>query len=319
MRFLSNDELRVVIAHEFAHNAMGHIKAKKKNSIFGAVLGALGDVFMASQGINTGGYYTSQGAKAGATVFSQDFEREADYVGLYALTLADLPLDPAPMFWRHMAQAEPKSIGFASTHPTTAERFVRMEQAITEIREKTASHQALLPSKKGAPESGAEEPKLAVANPLPQRITTPVSASNPLAQMINTDARAPTADSPLPAVSGYSAMADTLPDYVARPDETTFTDPKRTKDFVTGRPELKAAIDDLVRLGMVTEYGEIRSGLLRLEVGNAFIKHSAIEFHLSLLYEAYGEVSGTMATFELFRQGIKIGQYSKDGLSLVDP
>jgi beta-barrel assembly-enhancing protease len=219
MRFLSNDELRVVIAHEFAHNAMGHIKAKKKNSIFGAVLGALGDVFMASQGINTGGYYTSQGAKAGATVFSQDFEREADYVGLYALTLADLPLDPAPMFWRHMAQAEPKSIGFASTHPTTAERFVRMEQAITEIREKTASHQALLPSKKGAPESGAEEPKLAVANPLPQRITTPVSASNPLAQMINTDARAPTADSPLPAVSGYSAMADTLPDYVARPDE----------------------------------------------------------------------------------------------------
>ena len=117
MRFVDNDELRVVIAHEFAHNAMGHIRAKKKNSLFGAILGALGDIAMAAAGVNTGGYYTSQGAKAGAMVFSQDFEREADYVSLYALTLADLPIAAAPPFWRHMGVADQKSIGFAHSHP----------------------------------------------------------------------------------------------------------------------------------------------------------------------------------------------------------
>lgn len=61
MRFVDDDELRVVVSHEFAHNAMGHIKAKKKNSLFGALLGALGDIAMAARGVNTGGYYTNQG------------------------------------------------------------------------------------------------------------------------------------------------------------------------------------------------------------------------------------------------------------------
>jgi hypothetical protein len=174
MRFVNDEELRVVVAHEVAHNAMGHIKAKKKNSLFGALLGALGDLAMASQGVNTGGYYTSKGANIGAMTFSQDFEREADYVGIYALGLADLPVTAAPNFWRRMAIADPKAIGFAHSHPTTAERFVRLEQAIVEVNQKIASKQALQPNLRGSPKV-LPEPERSLAKATPNSDTPTVS------------------------------------------------------------------------------------------------------------------------------------------------
>lgn len=153
MRFAEDDELAVILAHELAHNAMGHIEAKQQNSIFGAVLGAMADVFAATQGVSTGGAYAAQGAELGGLSHSQDFEREADYVGLYALALADLPLDDAPRFWRQMAQENPESIDFAHTHPTSAERFVRMERTLEEIREKREQGLPLRPEM----EDGSEE------------------------------------------------------------------------------------------------------------------------------------------------------------------
>lgn len=148
MRFTSDEELTVIVAHEFAHNSMGHIDAKKKNALAGALLGALGDVTMASYGVDTGGYYTSQFASLGSQVHSQDFEREADHVGLYALALAGLPLESAPLLWRHMAMANPESIALAHSHPTSAERFVRMEQTIEEIKRKIQEGKELFPNMK---------------------------------------------------------------------------------------------------------------------------------------------------------------------------
>src|SRR5690606_27078917 len=100
----------------------------RKNALGGGFLGLLADIAMASQGINTGGAYTSQFAQLGAMTFSQDFEREADYVGMYAMARTGLPLEDAPTLWRHMAIAHPGSIQLATSHPTTAERFVRLEQ-----------------------------------------------------------------------------------------------------------------------------------------------------------------------------------------------
>lgn len=148
MRFAENDELQVVLAHELAHNAMGHVGAKKQNAILGGVLGAVVDVLAATQGVNTGGAFTSQGIDQGVQAHSQDFEREADYVGLYAMAIAGLPLEDAPEFWRHMAQENPESIDFASTHPTSAERFVRMERAVEEILEKREKGVPLRPEMK---------------------------------------------------------------------------------------------------------------------------------------------------------------------------
>jgi hypothetical protein len=149
MRFAgTDDELSVVVAHEIAHNAMRHLDAKRKNSLFGAILGAVVDVAAASQGINTGGGFTKQGADAGAMSYSQDFEREADYVGLYILARSGRPYASSPNFWRRMAQESPGSITYASSHPSSAERFIRLERTVAEIEGKVAKGVPLLPETK---------------------------------------------------------------------------------------------------------------------------------------------------------------------------
>jgi beta-barrel assembly-enhancing protease len=148
MRFAEDQELAVVVAHEIAHNAMGHLDAMRRNATAGGLLGLLGDLAMAASGYDTGGYYTQQGMALGARAHSQDFEREADYVGMYILAQAGIELEEAPTFWRHMAIADPKMIGLAFSHPTSAERFVRMEAAIQEIHAKRNAGQPLVPEMK---------------------------------------------------------------------------------------------------------------------------------------------------------------------------
>ena len=148
MRFANDDELRAVVSHEIAHNAMGHIEARKKNAMLAGLFGALADVAMATQGHNTGGRNTLALIQLGATAFSQDFEREADYVGLYIMARAGVPLGGALDLWRQFAQINPSAIGYASTHPTTAERFVRLKAAIQEIDGKRVAGRDLMPDMK---------------------------------------------------------------------------------------------------------------------------------------------------------------------------
>jgi tetratricopeptide (TPR) repeat protein len=156
LRFVADDdELAVVIGHELGHNAMHHSDAKKKNAMLGALFGAVVDVAAATQGVNTHGDFTNQWSQIGSQVFSQDFEREADYVGLYVLALAGKSLDNAPNLWRRMAVTDRKSIKFATSHPTSAERFVRLETWRGEIARKIALGQPLAPEMKNGPASGA--------------------------------------------------------------------------------------------------------------------------------------------------------------------
>lgn len=147
MRFLNDDnDLAVVVGHEIAHDAMRHIDAQMKNSLIGALLGAVVDVAAASQGVNTN--FANEGAKLGSMVFSQDFEREADYVGLYILALAGRPIEDAGNLWRLMGASNAGSIKFASSHPTTAERFVRLDSWRNEIARKIAGGKVLQPEMK---------------------------------------------------------------------------------------------------------------------------------------------------------------------------
>ncbi|MGH7471407.1 MAG: M48 family metalloprotease [Longimicrobiales bacterium] len=148
MRFANDDELRAVIAHEIAHNAMGHIEARQKNAALAGFFGLLADVALASQGYNTRGENTASFMRLGAQAFSQDFEREADYVGMYIMARAGVSLTSGPNLWRQFAQINPAAIGYASTHPTTAERFVRLRTAIEEIENKRRVGRDLLPEMK---------------------------------------------------------------------------------------------------------------------------------------------------------------------------
>src|SRR5690606_11090370 len=96
LRFVERDqELQMAIAHELAHNSENHMNKKGINSIFGAVV----DIAAAAYGVNT------QGAFMNATgqMYSQEFESEADYIGLYMLANADVPIMDSANFWRRMA------------------------------------------------------------------------------------------------------------------------------------------------------------------------------------------------------------------------
>jgi hypothetical protein len=151
MRFARGDEeLGLIIAHELAHNAMGHIEAKKVNMLLGGVLGFAADAALSVATV--GGYasteFMSIGVAIGAGSYSVEFEQEADYVGMYFLKRSGYNGTDAPNFWRRMAVEHPGSIELRKSHPTTPERFIALEAAITEIDTKASAGQPLLPETK---------------------------------------------------------------------------------------------------------------------------------------------------------------------------
>ena len=145
MNFVKDDnELALVLSHELAHNTMKHIEAKKQNM----GLGLLADLALI---IMTRGQAGNPNfAQAGAGAFSQEFESEADYVGLYIMAKAGLPIADAPKFWRRMAAAHPANIktNHSASHPSTAYRMVALEETVKEINEKILSKQPLSPNMK---------------------------------------------------------------------------------------------------------------------------------------------------------------------------
>ena len=144
MRFVKTDqELALIIGHELAHNAMGHVSAKQLNAMLGMLLDTAAALY---GGVNTQGMF----GELGAQVFSQDFEAEADYVGMYYMHWAGMPLDEAPDFWRRMAAEHPASIrgSFLASHPSTPQRFVELEETAREIRRKAAAGEPVVPETK---------------------------------------------------------------------------------------------------------------------------------------------------------------------------
>lgn len=140
------NDLAVVLGHEYAHNIMGHIKAKKQNVGMGSIFGSLVDVLATSQGMSTAGLFGDLGTMAGAYGYSKDFEKEADYVGLYITEMAGYNIDTAPDFWRKMSLRDSDSIQKGFTHPTNPERYIALGKTIREIKRKRQSEQAMLPN-----------------------------------------------------------------------------------------------------------------------------------------------------------------------------
>ena len=145
--FAKNDtHLAFIIAHEFAHNIMGHIAAQQKNVAVGGILGTIVDAAAQSQGFNTGGAAGKLGAQQALLKYSPDFEGEADYIGLYILARTGYAIEDAPNFWRQMSIAEPRSIYVTTTHPNNPSRTIEMEKTVAEIRSKQARGLPLLPT-----------------------------------------------------------------------------------------------------------------------------------------------------------------------------
>jgi hypothetical protein len=143
VRFAATDrELALVIGHELGHNTMGHMNKKKSNAVAGLAL----DLLAAAYRVDTNSAFSKAGGKA----YSQEFEREADYVGMYYLARAGYSTDGASDFWRRMATEFPANIkaNHSASHPATADRFLALEKTSTEVNLKIDAKQSLAPNLK---------------------------------------------------------------------------------------------------------------------------------------------------------------------------
>ncbi|MBI2313716.1 MAG: M48 family metalloprotease [Betaproteobacteria bacterium] len=162
LRFVQNDtELALVVAHELAHNAMRHMDALTQNYMLGSIL----DILIAARtGANTQGVF----GKLAAGSYSQEFEAEADYVGLYIMAVSGMEIQSAPLFWRRMAAANPGSIraGYMSSHPATSYRMLALEETVKEIERKRTAGAPLQPEMKSRTQVASAPAGAAAAGPV---------------------------------------------------------------------------------------------------------------------------------------------------------
>ncbi len=143
-KWLIQDETdaAIVFAHELGHNANKHVADKMQNASAGALLGLLVGIY-----IGLPQDMMEMGQNIGATAYSIDYENEADYLSMYILANSGYDLNKAVNFWRRFAVEVPNSIySTGGTHPSTAERYVRMESTIREIQDKIKNGEALIPT-----------------------------------------------------------------------------------------------------------------------------------------------------------------------------
>lgn len=167
----SNRDIAFVFGHELAHLTRNHQAAKKVNAAIGAMIAA---VVSGAIGVDV----VDIGANMGARAFSQEFEAEADYVGMYHASRAGWEMTGAGSAFRQMAISNPGAIhSIGGSHPSLASRAVLVEKTAIEIESKRARNLALVPNYKGLPESNIPlaEPTLAARQPSP---TGPSSAFN---------------------------------------------------------------------------------------------------------------------------------------------
>jgi hypothetical protein len=143
-----DSELAFVVAHELAHNILKHVEKSQGNAAIGGLIGLTLDIAAAAAGVNTQGLGWKTGAQAGAKAYSQEFERETDYLAIFMLSRAGYDTAKAPLLFRRLSAEYPSMItqNYLATHPSNPERIAAMQLAISEIRDKTASGETILPA-----------------------------------------------------------------------------------------------------------------------------------------------------------------------------
>jgi len=122
-------ELALVVGHEIAHNALGHLNARTQLMRSLAAAG------------RTAGAGTANGM---TPAFSQALEMEADHMGLYIVARAGMPVEDAPHFVERLA-ATAGSNPQVRTHPASDARVAALARTVSEIEAKRAAGLPLTP------------------------------------------------------------------------------------------------------------------------------------------------------------------------------
>lgn len=137
-----DDRLAYVFGHELAHNARLHIEAKQMNRLLASVAALVVEA-------GTGMDFSALLDDLGAAAWSQDFESEADYIGLYMMARAGYDPEEGLQFARRLAALYPETIHLAgSSHPSSAKRFVALNKTLAEIRASKSAGRPLIPLEK---------------------------------------------------------------------------------------------------------------------------------------------------------------------------
>lgn len=134
----SDNELALVLAREFAHNALAHPTKQRMNATIGGVIDNLIRLNPDLDAIN---------GMAGIKVYPQNFDAAADTLALYMLVRAGYKIDNAAAFWQRLDRQYPATVlnGYTAMHPATAYRLAAIAKTVTDINAKQESKKALLP------------------------------------------------------------------------------------------------------------------------------------------------------------------------------
>jgi hypothetical protein len=120
----SDDEIALVVAHEMAHNILGHRVRLNEQKISRGILKSID----------------------GSAAKIRKTEVEADYLALYLLARAGYDIDVAPGFWQRYGPAAFFEIFSEGTHPGRATRVAATRRTIEEIRAKQRQGAPLIPN-----------------------------------------------------------------------------------------------------------------------------------------------------------------------------
>jgi predicted Zn-dependent protease len=127
-------ELAAVVAHEYAHHLARHIERAGTRTQLGSLAGALLGAYLGGDALADTG--AQLGGGAARLVYSQEEEREADYLAAFMVHRAGYDLDEAGRIWVRLAQEAggASQPGFLRTHPTGPERLAAWQRTVVEIR-----------------------------------------------------------------------------------------------------------------------------------------------------------------------------------------
>ena len=153
VRSLDDQALQAVIAHELAHIALDHPREYARNALLtgapvtGPVaygLASTTDRLLRLAGRAPDRSLTGR-TLAALAPWTDEFEAEADYVGLYMHARAGGDARAAIRAFEVMGTEGPKSLTVRATHPLIPERIAAAEAALAEIAAKRAAGEALVP------------------------------------------------------------------------------------------------------------------------------------------------------------------------------
>jgi len=137
---LNDDEMALIVGHELAHQALGHLVRGAGHQVLGEMVG---EVVTAFATLSAGRLLQWRYAKvspdirqvasgAVVSVYSQDDEREADAYGLWYAYQAGYDTDRALPIWERMAAVyshDPfERTYFLDSHPAPLERLARLQK-----------------------------------------------------------------------------------------------------------------------------------------------------------------------------------------------